>query len=153
MFKIKNTTNELPFSFQKPLYESFTQRKFDSLQIRSFHDKPKITYILTQQKTIVEKDKTCIFSERCIQKSNISNKSYLNTYLPLSLNKIFRAWLNDGALNHSSPLMHSNNRQTVILKKNCWSICSCDHVWFPCGFCVVFVQSTCISNFHVWCII
>lgn len=56
----KNTLT-LTFSFQKPLYESFTQRKYDSIQIRN---KPKFTYILTQQETIVEKDiclKTCIF--------------------------------------------------------------------------------------------
>lgn len=35
----------------------------------------------------------------------------IHNYLELSLNKTFR--LNDGALHHSLPSIHSNNRQTV----------------------------------------
>lgn len=61
---------------------------------------------------------------------NIQASLMSNTYLVLSLNKTFR--LNDGALHHSLPSIHSNNRQTVTKTISCLFSIFIMFVWISC---------------------
>lgn len=63
-------------------------------------------------------------------KKNIQASFMSNTYLVLSLNKTFR--LNDGALHHSLPSIHSNNRQTVTKTISCLFSIFIMFVWISC---------------------
>lgn len=54
----------------------------------------------------------------------------IHNYLVLSLNKTFR--LNDGALHHSLPSIHSNNRQTVTKTISCLFSIFIMFVWISC---------------------
>lgn len=64
------------------------------------------------------------------KKKNIQASFMSNTYLVLSLNKTFR--LNDGALHHSLPSIHSNNRQTVAKTISCLFSIFIMFVWISC---------------------
>lgn len=101
--------------------------------------------MLSQQETNIEEKKNifkiCILLSDVYKKKtkNIQASFMSNAYLVLSLNKTFR--LNDGALHHSLPSIHSNNRQTVTKTISClFSILSC-----LCGFRAEYIFSKLLS--------
>lgn len=90
--------------------------------------------MLSQQETNIEEKKNifkiCILLSDVYKKKNIQASFMSNTYLVLSLNKTFR--LNDGALHHSLPSIHSNNRQTVAKTISCLFSIFIMFVWISC---------------------